>query len=90
MIQNTLFVTQTTPFVNPMAYNTLFFAIYGGGWKFHNLNMILGQLKMGEHIANIYVYVWYIRARQKIDWCAELRFVATVTTSGRVKFVPAV
>ena len=50
MIRNTLFVTQTTLFVNQMTQDTLFYDIYGDGHTSLE-NMILGQFKMGENQA---------------------------------------
>ena len=47
MIQNTLFVTQNTPFVNQITKKTLFYGIYGNGSKNHNIRMTQGEHDSG-------------------------------------------
>ena len=52
MTQNTLFMTQNTLIVNQMTQNTLFTAFIASVEKSKHArleNMILGQLKIGEH-----------------------------------------
>ena len=54
MIQNTLSMTQNNLFVNQMTQNTLFTAFIATEEKSKHTrleNMILGQLKIGEHQA---------------------------------------